>query len=149
MWLEATAPLTAVVERLDSKDISPAEVIQGVRTALVLMGNASQYHALQRRKTILQHLNPQLKLLVQDADFADAPPSLFGAKFGEIAKERLEAAAPMQKSQPKATQGFQKRHTQKYNSWGCRGGRQYTVLSRGRKYQAGGSARPRPASPRK
>ena len=37
LWLEATAPLTAVVERSDSKDISPAEVIQGVRTALVLL----------------------------------------------------------------------------------------------------------------
>ena len=60
LWLEATAPLTAVVERSDSEDISPAEVIQGVRTALVLLGNASQYHALQRRKMILQHLNSQL-----------------------------------------------------------------------------------------
>ena len=46
LWLETTAPLTAVVERLDSKDISPAEVIQGVRTALVLMGNSSQHHVL-------------------------------------------------------------------------------------------------------
>ena len=46
LWLEATAPLTAVVERSDSEDISPAEVIQGVRTALVLLGNASQHHAL-------------------------------------------------------------------------------------------------------
>ena len=46
LWLEATAPVTAVVEHLDSKDISPAEVIQGVRTALVLMGNLPQHHTL-------------------------------------------------------------------------------------------------------
>ena len=86
LWLEATSPLTAVVECSDSEDISPAEVIQGVRTVLVLLGNASQHHALQRRKMILQHLNPQLKSLVQDANFTDAPSSLFGAKFGEIYK---------------------------------------------------------------
>ena len=65
---------------------------------------------------ILQHLNPQLKSLVQDADLIYTPPSLFGAKFGEIAKEHLEAAALIQKSQPKSTQGFQKHHPQKYNS---------------------------------
>ena len=41
LWLETTAPLTVVVECSDSKDISPAKVIQGVCTALVLMGNAS------------------------------------------------------------------------------------------------------------
>ena len=58
LWLEATVPLTVVVECSDSEDISPAEVIQGVRSALVLLGNASQHHALQRRKMILQHLNP-------------------------------------------------------------------------------------------
>ena len=78
LLLEATAPLTAVVERLVSKDISPAEVIQRVRTALTLLSNASQHHALKRRKMILQHLNPQFKSLVQDANFTDTPPHYLG-----------------------------------------------------------------------
>ena len=58
----------------DGGEVSEAELIQGIRNALLLLGNASQQHSLQRRKAILQHLNPQLKSLVQDADFAKAPP---------------------------------------------------------------------------
>ena len=44
---------------------------------------------------------PTAKSLVQDADFAEAPTYLFGANFGELAKERLEAAALIQKTQVK------------------------------------------------
>ena len=93
--------LAAIMDKTDGDEISDAEVIQGIRNALLLLGNACQQHSLQRKKAILQHLNPQLKSLVQDADFADAPPYLFGAKFGEFAKERLEAATLIQKAQVK------------------------------------------------
>ena len=70
----------------------------------MLLENASQQHLLQRRKAILQHFNPQLKSLVQDADFAEAPPYLFGTNFGKLAKEKLEAAALIQK--PKSPRIF-------------------------------------------
>lgn len=140
LWLEAAAPLAAIVDKIDAGEIQEMDIIQGIRNALLLLGNASQQHSLQRRKTILQHLNPQLKSLVQDADFTEAPPYLFGAKFGELAKERLEAAALIQKTQVKSTQNFQKRHPQRYNAWGRRGGsRGNTGPSRGKKWQAGGS----------
>ena len=43
-------------------------------------------------------LNPQLKQLVKDADFKEAPPFLFGENFGTLAKERLEAAAALTKT---------------------------------------------------
>ena len=117
---------------------SKAKIIQGIRNALVLLGNASQQHLLQQRKAILQHFNPQLKSLVQDADFAEAPPYLFGTNFGKLAKERLEAAALIQKAQK--PQNFQKRHPQKFSSWGHRGGSQTSKgPSRGRVYHSGGS----------
>ena len=127
------------MDKTDGDEILDAEVIQGIRNALLLLGNACQQHSLQRRKVILQYLNPQLKSLVQDADFADAPPYLFGAKFGELAKERLEAAALIQKAQVKP-QNFQKRHPQKFNSWGHRGGSRTfnRGSSRGRGFHAGG-----------
>ena len=138
-WLDAAAPLTAVVEKSDAGEIDQTEAIQGIRAALVLMGNASQYHAIQRRKAILQHLNAQLKSLVKDEDFATAAPFLFGPNFGEIAKERLEAAALIQKAQPKP-QNFQKRHPQKQNNWGRRGGgKGNNGSSRKGNWQAGGS----------
>ena len=75
LWLKTATLLTAIVEKTDGGDISDSETIQKVRNsllllgnALLLLGNASQQHSLQRRKTILQHLNPQIKSLVQDTD---------------------------------------------------------------------------------
>ena len=85
-WLDAAAPLAAIIEKTDTGEIDQDEVIQGIRAALVLMGNASQHHAIRRRKAIVQHLNPQLKGLVKDEDFATAASFLFGLEFGEIAK---------------------------------------------------------------
>ena len=82
LLLEAAALLAAIVDKIDGGEILEAEIIQGVRNTILLLGNASQQHSLQQRKIILQHLNPQLKSLVQDADFADAPPYFFGANFG-------------------------------------------------------------------
>ena len=70
------------------------------------MENASQYYAIQRRKAILQHIYTQLKPLVKDDDFATTAPFLFGPNLGEIAKEHLEAAALIQKIQPKARPNF-------------------------------------------
>ena len=135
LWLEAASLLAAIVDKTDGDKISDAEVIQGIRNALLLLGNACQQHSLQRRKAILQHLNPQIKSLVQDADFADAPPYLFRANFGELAKERLEAAALIQKAQVKH-QNFQKRHPQSLIRGGSRTFNRGS--SRGRGFHAGG-----------
>ena len=78
LWLEAAAPLAAIVDKVDAGELEEVDVIQGIKSALLLLGNASQQHSLQRRKTILQHLNPPLKSLVQDADFTEAPPTSLG-----------------------------------------------------------------------
>ena len=135
LWLEVLSVLAAIMDRSDADEISDGEIIQGIRNALLLLGNASQQHSLQRRKAILQHLNPQLKSLVQDANFTEAPPYLFGTNFGELAKERLNAAALNQKTAQKAPQDFQKCHPQKSISWGHRGGsRTSRGPSRGRGY---------------
>jgi len=92
-WLDAAAPLAAIIEKTDAGEINQDEAIQGIRAALV------QHHTIQRRKAILQQLNPQLKGLVKDEDFTTTAPFLFGPDFGEITKRRLEAAALIQKTQ--------------------------------------------------
>jgi len=46
-----------------------------MQAAVVLLGNASQHHAVQCRQVIL---NSKLKSLIKDEDFRDAPPFLFG-----------------------------------------------------------------------
>ena len=58
LWLEAAAPLAAIVDKIDAGEIQEMDIIQGIRNALLLLGNASQQHSLQQRKIILQHLNP-------------------------------------------------------------------------------------------
>ena len=77
----------------------------------MFLGNASQHHAVQCRQAILQQLNPQLKSLIKEDDFKDAPLYLFGEGFASVAKECLEAAAVLKKSVAIGTKlVFQKSH---------------------------------------
>jgi len=46
-WLDSAAPLATIIEKTDAGEINQDEAIQGIRAALVLMGNASQHHAIQ------------------------------------------------------------------------------------------------------
>ena len=85
-WLDTAALLAAIIEKTDAVETNQDEAIQGIRATLVLMGNASQHHAIQQRKAFRQHLNPQLKGLVKDEDFATTAPFLFGPDFGEITR---------------------------------------------------------------
>ena len=47
LWLEASAVLAAIVDKSDTAEISDGEIIQGIRNAILLLGNASQQHSLQ------------------------------------------------------------------------------------------------------
>ena len=82
------------------------------------MGNANYHHSTERRKALLQHLNPLLKQLVEESDFKEAPPMLFGENFGVLAKQRIEAAAALKKilATDKGKWGFRQSHPQK--NWG-------------------------------
>ena len=85
-------------------------------------------------------LNPQLKQLVEDVDFKEAPPFLFGENFGKLAKERLEAAAALTKTLgvDKSRQGFHRSHPQ--GNRGRGGGSQYSGrYNRQRGWQANSS----------
>ena len=94
-------PLAVIVDKVNSGEIEEIDIIQGIRNALLLLRNASQRHFLQHQKMMLQHLNLQLKLLVQDADFTESLPYLYGANFEELAKKKLEAAVLIQETQTK------------------------------------------------
>ena len=124
-WLDAASPLIAALEDIQEDRASLQEATKAMQEALYFLGNASQHHAVHRRQAILQQLNPQLKPLVKDEDFVEAPPFLFGENFSSVAKECLEAAAVLKKSVCTTNtkqQGFYKSHPQK-GAWGRRGGR--------------------------
>ena len=42
-----------------------------------------------------RHTDARLKPEFSDADFKDSPPFLFGESFGNLAKERLDAATTL------------------------------------------------------
>ena len=107
-------PLVSVLERAEELNL-PTLAIGAIQTALQLMGNANQHNSIARRNALLMQLNPQLKQLVEDVDFKEAPPFLFGKNFGTLAKERIEVAAALTKTLglDKGRQGFQKSHPQR------------------------------------
>ena len=102
----------------------PAEAIAAIQTSLQLMDNANQHNSIACRNALLLQLNPQLKQLVEDVDFKEAPLFLFGENFGTLAKERIEAAAALTKTLGVDRQGFQKSHP--HGNQGCGGGSQYS-----------------------
>ena len=98
MWLEAVGPLAAILERAGEDNLTLSEVIPMVQASLMLMGDASHHQSSQRRQHLLQHFNPQLKKLMNDQDFEDAAPYLFGEDFAQKAKSKLESAAALRKA---------------------------------------------------
>jgi len=127
MYMEAVTPLTALLESTDDETFSIKEAIPMVQAAIQLLGDAAQNHSSQRRKAIMQHLNPQLQTLMKDEDFKGAQPLLFGEGFGEKAKTKIEATAALKKvvnpSGDKGKhKGFYKSHPQR-NSWARQGGK--------------------------
>ena len=113
MWLEAATILAALLKKTDDSSFSITDAIPMIQSALMLMGDASQYQASLRRKILLEHLNPKLKSLMSNKDFSKAHPLLLSEDFGEKAKSRLEVAAVLQNATSTKTlssyrQGFQK-----------------------------------------
>ena len=127
MYMEAVAPLTALLENADDESFTLKEAIPMIQLAIQLLGDVAQHHSSQRRKAIIQHLNPQLQTLMKDEDFKESQPLLFGEDFGEKAKARIEVAAALKKvvnplGDKGKHKGFQKSHPQR-NSWGHQGGK--------------------------
>ena len=56
-WLDDLALMVMLLER-DKELQLPVEVIQMVQTSTLLMGNASFHHSTEKRRALLQHLNP-------------------------------------------------------------------------------------------
>ena len=126
LWLKAAGPLVACLEKAHEGNLSLQEAIPMLQSSLMLMGDASQHQSVMRRKDILHHLNPQLKKLMNEGDFAGTQPFLFGEDFGVKAKEKLDAAAALRKvvyQQPaRGKSGFQAGYPRKFNR-GQGGGR--------------------------
>ena len=109
-WLDATAPLTAIIETAEEGKLTPELVVSAAQTALVLMGDAHQHMAQERRKQLLMNLNPALKSMANDEkSFKNAAPMLFGNEFAKLATERvdqLKAISKFSKPEQKKSNRF-------------------------------------------
>ena len=77
-WLDAVAPLVAVMEGAEAGELSVEGAVTAVQSALVLMGNAHQKMVQERRKKVLMQLNPALKSLAEGENaFSNPAPMLF------------------------------------------------------------------------
>ena len=99
--LDATGPLAAAYDELVGENEAypdPDRIQQAIQLSLRILGNASAQISQERRTKALSRLNPDLKSLVEDEDFSNTAPNLFGAGFEKKAKERSEAVTCLRKA---------------------------------------------------
>lgn len=94
-WLDAVAPIAAVMENAEMGELTLKGMVSVVQSVLVLMGNAHQNMAQERRKKILLQLNPAMAK--EEKGFKNAAPMLFGDQFAKWATGRVEAVKAIKK----------------------------------------------------
>ena len=65
-WLDAVAPLTAILEGSETGDLTAKQAYAAALSALSLLGNANNHMAQERRKRILMNVNPALKSMAEE-----------------------------------------------------------------------------------
>ena len=97
-WLDAIAPLAAILEGAKAGELTPEYAYSAAQAALVLMGNANNHMVQERRKRILMNVNPALKSMANKENaFQQADPMLFGEEFAKKATDRVEAIKAIKK----------------------------------------------------
>jgi len=118
------APLAAILESAEAGELTPQKAMSATQTALVLMGNAQQQMAQERRKKLILKLNPSIKFMAEDTkSFSSAVPMLFGEEFSKQAVTTVEQVkAIKQLNIPSKKKGhFSDYHLCSYQN-SCRGG---------------------------
>ena len=84
--LDAIAPLTAIVDPIDS--VSTEDLQMASTSPIQLIGNTNARISCLRREKIVSSINKLLLPLVkEDQPYADSSPDLFGADFAKRSKE--------------------------------------------------------------
>ena len=97
LLLDSLAPLTSVVEAHYNGDpFDEKEVLQAVKAAVQLVGNANAHMSHLRRERVVTDLNKALLPIVGDDEaFAEAAPLLFGTEFAKKGKEMIDQVKAM------------------------------------------------------
>jgi len=88
--MDALGPLAWIHERLSAEEAAdPVQIKEAAKAAIALLGNASAHMTNERRKSILKHLNKDLRPL-SGSKFPNRGPFLFGEGFGSAAKKTAD-----------------------------------------------------------
>ena len=97
-WLDAVAPLAALLESAEAGDLTPEKAVSATQTALYLMGNAHQQMAQERRKKLILKLNPSLKFMAEDnKSFVSSAPMKEFAKQATTTVDQVKAMKKLRK----------------------------------------------------
>ena len=95
-WLDAVAPLAALLESAEVGKLTPEKAVSAAQTALYLMGNVHQQTAQERQKKLILKLNPSLKFMAEDAkSFSSAELMPFREEFVKQATAIVEQVKTM------------------------------------------------------
>ena len=141
--LDAVGPLSALLELHQKGQLTPDKAGEAASQALRFLGNASTNISAERRRKIANYLNKDLHPLIEDGDFSNAAPQLFGKDFEKSAKEHIDSVKSLRKISQTANQGAGQRFFRQSHSYAqaARGGGSFRVGShrgrgRYRPYQA-------------
>ena len=97
-WLDAVAPLTAILESAEAGELTSEKLVAAVQATLYLMGNAHHQMSQARRKKLILKLNPSLRFMADNhKNFTNAPLMLFGESFTKQATTTVEQVKAIKK----------------------------------------------------
>lgn len=79
--LDAMGPITWLHEQMVSEEVVDPAKVKEVKASIALLGNASAHFSVERRKSVMKHMNKDLRPLCE-GKFPKRGPHLFGEDFG-------------------------------------------------------------------
>ena len=97
LLLDSMAPLASVVESHNrDESFKEKEVIEAVKAAIQLVGNANAHMSHLRRERVVCDINRSLLPIIEDDKmFREATPLLFGTEFAKKGKEMVDQVKAM------------------------------------------------------
>ena len=103
LTLDVAAPIISIVDKLATGEPKVMTTSMIPPDALRLLGNVHAHYNVERRQSVLKHLNPDLQHLASEDHFDSAAPSRLDPDFAKTAKESAEAMSALREARPKSS----------------------------------------------
>jgi len=102
---DAKGPIAWLWDKMQQGSVDMNTARSAIHSRLLLMGNASAHFNVERMKAIMKYLNTDTKFL-EEAEFPDGSPCLFGEDFGKRAKANADDVRVLKGIQSKKENRF-------------------------------------------